>query len=245
MIATRIISTLLWRGQYCVKGQCFKNDRLVGTMQQAIRVCELREVDELVIFDLSMNAPRFREMGELCKDLFMPLTIGGGINTLDDIERALRNGADKVAICGMANHRFIHDAALTFGSQAITVVINAKKNLDHYVCHRHDFVILRDPVQYAVDLADNLCGEIILQSIDRDGTMRGYDLELIEKVAKAVNVPVVASGGCSGYPDMVSALQAGAHAVSAGALFLFTESTPALAAEHLAMHGYHTRRKQA
>lgn len=198
-------------------------------MADRIRLLERRDIDELIILDVSSRAPRFDEVKRLCEPLFCPITIGGGIKNVSDIQRLLAGGADKVAINSMARHRpdFVRDASEKFGAQAIVVSIDARSGDDH-------------AAQAA--LMESLgAGEILLTSVERDGTMQGYDLDLIRSVSEAVSIPVIAAGGCGTYEHMKEAMQAGAHAVASGAMFQFREATPKGAARYLSEQGVATR----
>ena len=197
-------------------------------MEDRIRLLERRAIDEIIILDVSGMAPRFDEIKQLCEPLFCPITIGGGIKNVADIKRLLAGGADKVAINSMAIQRpeFIREASERFGAQAITVCINCPQD---------------DPAAFAAKMEHHGAGEILLTSIDRDGTLEGYDLDLIREVSTAVGIPVIACGGCGSYEDMQSAIDAGAHAVAVGALFQFREATPKGAARYLCDHGIPAR----
>lgn len=258
-LAVRIIPTLLKRGDQLVKGQRFNAWRTVGLVEQAAAICGSRSVDEIILLDIdatpSGKGPDFDFIERVAPNFFTPLTIGGGINSVEHVARALRAGADKVAIgtgaCDTGSTQksgFVADCSSRFGSQAIVVSIDVKGgNLvwvrgatSMWVDSQQEFIPW-NPVSWAVKCAAQGAGEILLTSVDREGTMEGYDLELIRAVSEAVDIPVIAHGGCSGYPDMLAAIQAGASAVAAGALFQFTNHTPRGAAEWLAKHGVETR----
>jgi cyclase len=236
MLAKRIIPTLLQRGNTLVKGVGYDSWRSVGAAQQAMRIHAARGVDELIYLDIAATpegrGPDFAMVERLTANFYTPITVGGGVRTLDDIKSLLRAGADKVAICTAARNdpKFIQQAAKKFGSQAICVVIE---------CRDRDNP--RDIVSDAVRFAKLGAGEIIISRVERDGTMKGYPIDLIGAVSRAVGVPVIASGGCSGYADMLAAIRAGASGVAAGALFLFTDCTPRGAAEYLREHGVEVR----
>jgi cyclase len=177
---------------------------------------------------VSGQAPRFEQVKQLCEPLFCPITIGGGIKSISDIRRLLADGADKVAICSQTE--LIADAATKFGSQAIVVHLTdtpARQEMGY--------------AARAVDIERRGAGEILLTSQDRDGTLQGYDLDLIRTVTAAVSIPVIASGGCGSYQHMQEALDAGAHAVAAGACFQFREMTPKGASRFLQDQGYQVR----
>lgn len=235
-LAVRIIPTLLAKGTKLVKGRRFKPDRVVGHVQQAALVHQARGVDELCILDVGATpagrGPNFEAIEALTSACFMPLTVGGGVRNLNDIERLLRSGADKVALktAYMANFEFLNACTQRFGSQAIVVALD--------VCPEGRTTLVLD---IAKDIEARGAGEILLTSMDREGTMEGYDLDLIQAVANAVDIPVIAHGGCNGYEDMLAAVGHGASAVAAGALFQFTDCTPRGAAEYLSEYGVEVR----
>ena len=232
MLAKRIIPTLLRDGDRLVKGQKFNGWRSVGHARQAVRIMAQRGVDEMVLLDITATAQNRRpdpaKIREYADECFMPLTVGGGIHSLDDIKVCLDNGADKVCIrTAFLNSDLVQQASRKYGKQAIVVAVDYQK----------------EPVAWhqALVALTRGAGEIILTSIDREGTMTGYDLETIKAVSEAVDIPVIAHGGCSGYDDMLNAIKAGASAVAAGALYSFTDCTPRGAALYLAEHGIEVR----
>lgn len=235
MLCKRVIPTMLVRGRTLVKGRQFSGDRSIGHAQQAARVHALRGVDELLILDIGATpenrGPDLDLVRALSAGCFIPITVGGGVRTLEDIQALLRAGADKVAICSAARDdpAFITAAAEHFGRQAITVVIE------------HEDGKTVAPVAYCLEAQRHGAGEIVLQSRTRDGTMAGYELETIEAASHAVTVPLIASGGCSGYADMAEALKRGASGVACGALFAFTDATPRGAAQYLRGAGFPVR----
>jgi cyclase len=161
--------------------------------------------------------------------------------SLDDFAQLLRSGADKVAIntVALANPAFINAAAAKFGRQAVVGSIDYRGRGDVVAGGRKPTGL--NVTDWAVELEDRGAGEILLTSVERDGTMAGYDLDLIEQVASAVSIPVIACGGCGSYEHMQQALYAGAHAVAAGAFFQFREATPKGAARFLHDHGFQVR----
>lgn len=248
MLATRIIPVLLCRGRQLIKGRSFDSWRSVGVAMQAARVHAMRGVDELMLLDIGAtpegrgpDAGLVRELSEKC---FIPLTVGGGIKTTYDVDRLLRAGADKVAICTAAHERpeLITEIASRWGNQAVVAAIDTRRGKVATRCGSN--VTSSSPLQWAVECSVRGAGEIMLNVCERDGTMAGYDIDLIGNIAQSVNVPVVAAGGCSGYDDMLAAVLAGASGVAAGALFQFTDCTPAGAADYLAEHGIETRRRE-
>ena len=251
MLKTRVIPTLLYRDFGLVKGRQFDSRRAVGSAMQAIKVYEMRGVDELVFLDVTATlqgrGPDLDLVDDLADDCFMPLTVGGGVREIDDVGALLAVGADKVCVgtAVLEDPDFVRRASARFGSQCIVASVDVRRHENRSVvcgrCGTQETDL--DPVELAVQLQVQGVGEILLQSVDRDGMMEGYDLELIEAVAGAVTIPVIASGGCGGYEDMVHAIRrGGASAVAAASIFHFTEQTPLEAKEHLRRAGLPVRR---
>jgi len=234
MLTSRIIPTILSKNGHLVKGERFNTDRVIGNALQAARVHAMRAVDELLILDVTATKegrePDYEMVRYLADGCFAPITVGGGIKTVDHVRELLKSGADKICIgydsVSSLRDTNLYDLTKHFGSQCIAVSIDMD---DRKKYDKIKLAVWRSTFMEGVGV-----GEILLQSIDRDGTMEGYDLDLIRSVSEAVSIPVVASGGCSGYEDMYNAIQAGASAVAAGALFAFTDCTPKGAAEYLA-----------
>ena len=251
MLKTRIIPTLLYKDFGLVKGIRFDSRRAVGSAMQAIKVYEMRGVDELVFLDVSATRqhrlPDYELIDELADECFMPLTVGGGVASLDAVRGLLEVGADKVCIGSAAveTPAVIDEAAAQFGSQCVVVSIDFRVGADgprvwtRSASQQTD----RHPVDLARELAARGAGEILLQSIDRDGTMSGYDLDTTRDVSHAVSVPVIASGGAGSYEHMLQVLTDGeASAVAAASMFHFTEQTPLEAKGYLGARGIHVRR---
>ena len=245
-LAVRIIPTLLMRGDELVKGRQFRSWRKVGHVAQAMQIYQGRSVDETILLDIgatpAKRAPDFARIHQMTGGFFTPITIGGGVRSVEHGREILNCGADKFSIGTACCHvpDLVRRCADHFGSQAVVVSVDV--GFDGTVmieCGRAPWN--NDPLAYAEWAQDCGAGEILLTSIDREGTMQGYDLALIERVSKNLDIPVVAHGGCSGYPDMLDAIKAGASAVAAGALFQFTDATPREAALWLAEQGVETR----
>jgi imidazole glycerol-phosphate synthase subunit HisF len=251
VLKTRIIPTLLFKGVGLVKGAAFDSWRRVGTALQSIRVYNLREVDEIVFVDIAATPnkarPDFREIDELADNCFMPMTVGGGVKTIADIRDLLAVGADKVAIntAAVDTPELVRDGAREFGAQCIVASIDVRRRADstlEVVTHCGRTGTGRHPVEWAKSLAALGAGEILLTSIERDGTMTGYDIALVRDVAAAVNVPVIASGGCGNYGHMAEVLAGTrASALAAASIFHFTEQTPREAKSYLAARGFCVR----
>lgn len=227
MLAKRIIPTLLVRGRTLVKGERFDSWRSIGHAAQAARVHAMRGVDELCILDIAATkegrGPDLDMVRELSAACFIPITVGGGVRSVEDVDALLRAGADKVCIGAAAARPLIESASGRFGRQAIVVSLDVRGSAFMAQMAAQDF-------------EDWGAGEILLQSVDRDGTLVGYDLDLIRSVSSAVNIPVIASGGCGSYAHMLEAFKAGADACAAGAMFAFTDQTPKGAAAYLTDH---------
>lgn len=209
----------------------------------------MREVDEIVLLDIGATpagrGPDYSFVREFAGEWFSPVTVGGGITNIEHIRQLLANGADKVSINSAAVWQpgLINEAATRFGSQAIVVSIDVKNGYVHTDCGKVDAGV--DPKTFAREMQERGAGEILLNTVERDGTLSGYDLDLINDVANCVSIPVVACGGAGSYEDLRLALEAGAHAVAASALWIFTDATPAGAADYLAAHGIPVRRRIA
>lgn len=232
MLAKRVIPCMLVKGQTLVKGEQFNPWRSIGHAKQAAMIHARRGVDELMILDVTATTegrgPDLGLVKQLSEGLFTPLTVGGGVKTVEQIDALLRAGADKVAIGAAALEPDLIDAASDrFGAQAIVGIVNS-------LSPGHGLAVARVLVARGA-------GEILLQCVERDGMMQGYDLELIRAVSSAVEVPVIASCGAGTYEHMHEALKAGADAVAAGAMFAFTDQTPKGAAQYLKAKGWGMR----
>lgn len=247
MLKVRIIPTMLMKDMGLVKGVGFDSWRRVGTVMPSIKVYNRRQVDELIVLDISATnadrSPDFDEVANFAQECFVPLTVGGGVRTLDDIKKLLRAGADKVAINSACydNPKLIEQAAKAFGNQCIVVSIDVRTQEDgSYKCASHSGSKTHDvdPVEHAQRMEKLGAGEILITSVERDGAMEGYDIDLIKKITEAVSIPVIASGGAASYEDMYQAITAGgAQAVSAASIFHFTQQTPLEAKAYLGERG--------
>lgn len=249
MLKTRIIPTLLWKNTGLVKGIAFDSWRRVGTLLPAVKIYNLRDVDELIIVDISATVEElgfdYAGIMEASKECFVPLTVGGGIKDMSHIKKILRSGADKITIntATFTDPKLIKHATEEFGSQCVVVSCDVRKTDSGYECFSYAGTRPTgiDPASWVQKMEYFGAGEILLTSIDRDGSMEGYDLDLIEYVSKYTNLPVIASGGAGNYYHMLEAIKSGADAVAAASIFHFTEQIPIEAKRYLLLHGIHVR----
>jgi cyclase len=247
MLKVRVIPTLLHKSWGLVKGKQFDSLRAVGSPMQAIKVYNLRNVDELAFLDVTATAeergPDFDLIDELADECFMPLAVGGGIRTVDDVRRLLLVGADKVVIgtAALEDAELVRAVSDRFGAQCIVVSIDTKRDERVWIrSGTHDTG--RDAADVAREMESRGAGEILLQSVDDDGVMDGYDVATIARVTAEVSIPVIASGGAGTFEHMVEALdRGGASAVAAASMFHFTEQTPMEAKQTIGAAGFPVR----
>jgi cyclase len=231
MIKTRVIPSLLIKNGGLVKTVRFNKATYVGDPINAIKIFNDKEVDELVVLDIEASrlkkTPNFSLLDQVSKEAFMPLAYGGGINNLEDVRKILGLGFEKVIIDSYAlnNPGFITDAANICGSQSIVVCIDVKRDVLGRLSV-YDYIRKKPQTisahEYAVKAQERGAGEIIIYSVDRDGTYEGYDVKAIKDITSRVTVPVVALGGAGKIQDFSKAVKdGGASAVAAGSLFVF------------------------
>lgn len=232
MLIPRIIPALLFEDGGMVKTNRFGKRVYLGDPVNVINLFNRFEVDEIVLLDIGASKngrePDHNLIEQLAEECWVPLTYGGGISSLSEIEKIIRAGVEKVAIGTAAaeNLSFVTEAAKEFGTQCIVGSVDAKRKfLGGYTtkyCSGTKSLNVT-PAERAKQFEDAGAGEIMLQAIDRDGTMTGYDLNLIESVTDAVDLPVVACGGASRRDDLALPIkEAGASASAAGSLFVFS-----------------------
>lgn len=227
----RVIPVLLIKDRGLVKSVRFKNYKYVGDPINAVKIFNEKEVDELAILDISATAlqkpPDLKRIAEISSEAFMPVSYGGGVTTLEQVKNIFYNGVEKVVLNKAAhtNPALITEIANAFGSQSVVISIDVKKNfLGRYRVYTDNGSKNSDldPVQFARQCEEKGAGEIMLNSIERDGTYKGYDLEVLKMVSNTVSVPVIACGGAGSIEDFKMAITNGhASAVSAGSMFVF------------------------
>jgi len=253
MLAKRIIPCLDVADGRVVKGVNFLNLRDAGDPVEVAKRYDAEKADEIVFLDIRASTDNRDTMLDVVRQtaeqVFMPLCVGGGIRTIEDIRRLLAAGADKVSINTPAieNPDFVNASANRFGSQCIVVAIDAKKVEGRYIVKSHGGrdggrPTELDPVAWARDVERRGAGEILLTCMDADGTKDGYDVPLTRAVADAVGIPVIASGGAGNLEHLREALvEGGADAALAASIFHFGEYTIPQAREYLAKHGVPVR----
>lgn len=227
----RVIPVLLLRNFGLEKSIRFKDAKYVGCPINAARVFNGHNVDELILLDIIATAerrgPQVEVVQQIASESFMPFTAGGGIHDVDGMWELLKAGADRVVIntAAVENPRLIQEGADRFGSQCLVVSIDVRQKKDgayEVYTRAGEKATGLDPVDVAVHMQELGAGEVFLTSIDRDGTMDGYDVQLVRRVADALTIPLIACGGAGSVKHLADAVYEGhAAAVAAGAFFLF------------------------
>jgi imidazole glycerol-phosphate synthase subunit HisF len=231
MYQARIIPCLLLRGNGLVKTRKFKNPVYIGDPINAVRIFSEKEVDELVILDIDASRearePNYELIAEIAGECFMPVAYGGGIKNISQVRKLIRCGIEKIVInsASVESTEIITEASAMFGSQAVVGGIDVSKTLlggYRVVTKSATQETKLKPEIHAIALVNAGAGEIFLNSVDYDGQMQGYDLNLLKKVSSTVNVPVVACGGAGSLEHLRQAIKiGGASAVAAGSMFVF------------------------
>lgn len=231
MLRPRVIPVLLLRNNVLVKTIAFKNEKYIGDPINAVHIFNDLEADELVFLDIDASVENRTIDLEIVKQIGeeadMPFAVGGGIRTIDQIRNLIAAGAEKVVVSSFAveDPDFIRKATNEFGSSTISVCIDVKKKfLGSQVVWTHGGKKSSSykPVDFARLMEEKGAGEIIIQAIDRDGSMSGYDVELIRSISEAVTIPVVALGGAGKPDDLKEARNKGyANGLAAGSLFVY------------------------
>ena len=249
MLARRIIPCLDVANGRVVKGVHFESLRDAGDPVEQGAHYDAEGADELVFLDIAASyesrSMTLDMVSRVAERLFIPFTVGGGIRTVEDAGRALRAGADKVAVntAAVRDPDLVRRLADSFGTQCVVVAVDSRR------VDGRDVVMVtggreptdREAVEWASELEDRGAGEILLTSMDRDGTQSGYDLALTSAVSSAVRIPVIASGGAGKLEDLADALAAGAHGVLAASIFHFRGSSLPEARAYLRSRGYPVR----
>ncbi len=251
MLTKRIIPCLDVKDGRVVKGINFLNLRDAGDPAETATAYDAQGADEVVFLDITASADsrdtQLSWVRNVASTLFIPFTVGGGIRTTDDFKAILREGADKISVnsAALMNPDLISDAAMKFGSQCVVVAIDAKKRegSEGWTVYKNggrvDMGI--DAVEWAIKAEKLGAGEILLTSMDADGTKAGYDLDLTKAISSSVNIPVIASGGAGSCKDFYDAIEVGASAVLAASLFHYKELTIKEVKDYLKEQGVSVR----
>ncbi len=249
-LAKRIIPCLDVTEGRVVKGVNFVELRDAGDPVEIARRYDEQGADELAFLDITASSDGrgliLHIIEEVAAQVFIPLTVGGGVRAVEDVRRLLNAGADKVSIntAAVVNPQLVADASGRFGSQCIVVAIDAKRVGDHWEVFTHGGrrPTGLDTVAWAKEMARLGAGELLLTSMDRDGTKSGFDLELTRAISDAVDVPVIASGGVGNLDHLLRGVkEGGADAVLAASIFHYGEHTVHEAKRYLAAHGVEVR----
>lgn len=234
MLRYRVIPLVLLDGYSVVKTIKFDVRRNQGNPIVVSRIYNNRNVDELILLDIDASKENrgidLHTIEAVSSECFMPLTVGGGLKTCEEISRTLKAGADKISLNSVIfdNPQFLKEAVAVFGSQCIVASIDIKKDSrQRYTLYSHSGRNgALDLDQMLKFLIESKVGEILLNNVDLDGTMQYYDLELIKYVSSLTSIPLIVAGGAAGPHDCSLAIKAGASAVSAASIFHFTNYTP-------------------
>jgi imidazole glycerol-phosphate synthase subunit HisF len=231
LLRARVMPCLLLKDWALVKTVRFKETSYIGDPVNAIRIYNEKEVDELILLDIMATRegrpPLFELLRDVASECFMPLCYGGGVRSLEDLKRLFGIGIEKVSVNSFAEESpgFIREASAAFGSQSIVVSIDVQKTfLGRYaVCSRGGQKMTKaDPVDFARKMEAAGAGELLVTSIDRDGTWEGYDLDLLKRITSAVTIPVIACGGAGRVSHFGEAVaRGGASAVAAGSMVVY------------------------
>ena len=230
----RIIPVLLIKEGGLYKPVKFKDGVYVGDPINAIRLFNHLEVDEIVVLDISATrvgrGPEFDLIQEIASEAFMPFCYGGGVTCIDHVRKVFRLGVEKVAInhVSLSDFGLLRQASEEFGVQSVVAAMDVKRGLlsepkiyDYKIAK----VTAYAPVEYAKLLEANGAGELLVNSVNRDGVMSGYDLPLVREISTAVSIPIIACGGAGSLQDMKDVVESGADAAAAGSLFVFKSKT--------------------
>lgn len=251
MLKKRIIPKFLIRGGRLVKLRRFNDDqREAGNPVSTAKVYDSYGIDELLIVDIDATS-QDRVIGSgmverIAEEVFIPFTVGGGVTSLEAIEALLKVGADKVAInfAAIADPGFVTRAASRFGDQCIVASIDYREEdggAKRVFARGGNLPTEMDVAEWALRMQDAHAGEILLTSVDRDGMMNGYDLDLIAALADRLDIPLIASSGAGSLADCKAALDAGASAITISSMFIFTDHSPIKVRTYLHTNGVSVR----
>lgn len=231
MALPRVIPVLLLRNKGLVKTVKFAEHKYIGDPVNAVKVFNEKDVDELCFLDIDASRegrePPFRYLEQIASECFMPLSYGGAVRSIEQIRKLIQSGIEKIIINTQAleNPEFVRSACDTFGSSTIVGAMDVKKNFwgkYHVYVHAKRTTLAVEPVEYAGTLQQLGVGEILVNNVDHDGMMNGYDINLVSRISQAIDVPLIACGGCGSIEDIDKVInEGGASAAAAGSFFVF------------------------
>lgn len=230
MYFNRVIPCLLLQDQGLVKTVQFKNPKYVGDPINAVKIFNEKQVDELIFLDITASkrqqGPNYALIQQIASECFMPLSYGGGITTVEQARKIIDLGVEKISLNTVLLRQpgLLTEIAACLGSQSVVAAIDVKKNWRGqyrvYNSATQQLTAL-DPIEYAKTLQQQGAGELLLNSVDRDGMQQGYDLNLLQRIAQVLTIPLIACGGAGCLEDIKAAIDQGASAAAAGSLFVF------------------------
>lgn len=242
MLKKRISASLNIMNSRLVKGKNFKHHRTLNDIITAVKIFCIRDIDELIIQDINKNIlkqkPDFNFLQEISQYINVPCVYGGGITTLDDAIWCLKSGADKISLNTILykNIKILKEISSHLGSQSVIASIDVLREGNQLYCLSEsgtNIVKNINPLEWAQKCEENGCGEILLCSINKEGTMSGYDLDLIAKIKEKITIPLLVSGGANSYKDFLEAFKLDVSAVVAGSIYQFSNLTPTEAKRYL------------
>ena len=247
MLLKRVIPSLLCNNSGLYKTIKFRRRQYIGDLINTARLFNDLGADELILLDIDASregrGPNFEMISHLATECFMPLTVGGGISTVGAAELLLRLGVEKICLnSAVINHpKLLKNLAERFGSSTLVVSIDVKKDLfgrTRVFCHKNKKLLSVDLIKHVKSIASEGAGEIMITSVDNEGTQAGFDCDLISRVSQAVEIPVIASGGCGEFSDILDAFSSGASAVSCGSMFVYNGPHNAVLVSYLTDEEY-------
>ncbi len=230
MLRTRVIPILLLRDRGLYKGIKFKNHKYVGDPINTVKIFNDKEVDELVLLDIDASKCGkpidFELLQEISTEAFMPLAYGGGVSSMEDAKKLFSIGIEKIILNSIAilNPGLLKELIDHFGAQSIVISLDIKKSFFgkyHLYIKSGTVKTKYNPIDFAIEMKNIGVGEIIINSIDNDGKMKGYDLEFLDNISNKLSVPIVMCGGAGNLEDFKKAKDLGASAVGAGSMFVY------------------------
>ena len=248
MLKHRLIPCVLLKDWQLTKSVKFKDFRTIGHPKVTAKIYNTRNVDELIVLDIDASKKgeqiNYQALKQIADECFMPLTVGGGIESIDQVEKLFSIGADKIALNTSARKctRLVSDIAVKYGSQSIVVSVDVVNVNGRYHIVDENAVALDIPlIDYLADVQTAGAGEILITSVERDGTQAGYDIELLKLINEHISVPLILNGGAGKPSHFLEPIKMGVSALAAASIFHFTQYTPNDVKRYLCEHGVPVR----